>query len=211
MLRRELLVSTLAVALLSTTTLGAWGAQSDNKGDPYDWVLTLSNQVLDRIKSDPSLRNGDIGSINQLVDQVIMPDVDFAMVTRMTVGPKWRQASAEERQQLQDAFKQLLIRVYSGALAQVTDHVCELSPTRNRAVEDEMVIRTQLKSASKPPIAMDYRIYRNKAGEWKIVDVNVEGVWMVENYRTQFSSVLNQEGIPGLIRDLKARAERPAQ
>ena len=70
-----------------------------------------------------------------------------------------------------------------------------------------MVIRTKLISAVQPPIAMDYRIYRNKHQVWKIVDVNVEGVWMVENYRTQFSSVLNQDGIDGLIKSLQARVK----
>ena len=188
--------------------LPTWAvAETGNVEDPYQWVVTLSNQVLDAIKKDPSLKSGDITAINTLVDQLIMPDVDFTMVTRMTVGPKWRQATPEQRQALQEAFKQLLIRVYSGALSKVKDHVCELDNTRKQSIQDEMVIRTKLISAGQPPIAMDYRIYRNKHQVWKIVDVNVEGVWMVENYRTQFSSVLNQDGIDGLIKSLQARVK----
>lgn len=188
--------------------LPTWAmAETGNTEDPYQWVVTLSNSVLDAIKKDPALKSGDIKAINTLVDQTIMPDVDFTMVTRMTVGPKWRQATPEQRQALQEAFKQLLIRVYSGALSKVKDHVCELDNTRKQSIQDEMVIRTKLISAVQPPIAMDYRIYRNKHQVWKIVDVNVEGVWMVENYRTQFSSVLNQDGIDGLIKSLQARVK----
>ena len=70
-----------------------------------------------------------------------------------------------------------------------------------------MVIRTLLKAQGQPDIGLDYRIYRNKAGEWKIVDVNVEGIWMVENYRSQFASTLNQEGVPGLIRLLEEKSD----
>ncbi len=188
--------------------LPTWAmAETGNTEDPYQWVVTLSNSVLDAIKKDPALKSGDIKAINTLVDQTMMPDVDFTMVTRMTVGPKWRQATPEQRQALQEAFKQLLIRVYSGALSKVKDHVCELDNTRKQSIQDEMVIRTKLISAGQPPIAMDYRIYRNKHQVWKIVDVNVEGVWMVENYRTQFSSVLNQDGIDGLIKSLQARVK----
>ena len=89
----------------------------------------------------------------------------------------------------------------------MTDHKCELRPTRNRTIKDEMVIRTILKSTGNPDIGIDFRIYRDKAGEWKIVDVNVEGIWMVENYRSQFASTLNTEGIPGLIKLLEEKAD----
>lgn len=202
--RRDLMKAAAAATLM--TSLPPWALAKDV--DPFQWVLQMSNQVLDRIKKDPALKSGDLKAINQLVDGVILPNVDFTMMTRMTVGPKWRQATPEQRQALQDGFRELLIRVYSGALSKVADHKAELLPTRNTAVQDEMVIRTQLKSSSQQPIGMDYRIYRAKSGGWKIVDVNVEGVWMVENYRSQFSSVLNQDGIDGLIRELKARAEK---
>lgn len=201
--RRDLLKAVGTLTL--TVALPAWVYAKDE--DPFQWVLQMSNQVLDRIKSDESLKKGELKAINKLVDEVVLPNVDFTMMTRMTVGPKWRQATPEQRQALQDNFRELLIRVYSGALSKVGDHTAELLPTRNNKVQDEMVIRTQLKSATQNPIGMDYRIYRNKLGDWKIVDVNVEGVWMVENYRSQFSSTLNQEGIDGLIRELKARVE----
>ncbi len=203
MKRRDLIGAVGFCGFLSLTPSALLAADVD----PYKWVLEMSNRVLDRIKNEPALKNGDIPAIKRLVDDEIMPNVDFTMVTRMTVGPKWRQATPEQRQTLMDTFRELLIRVYSGALSKVNGHVAELVPVRSMAPQDEMVIRTQLKSASQPPIAMDYRIYRTKSGDWKIVDVNVEGIWMVENYRTQFAGVLNQEGIDGLIRDLKKRIE----
>ena len=164
--RREMMKAAGAATVLSALPVWAFAAAQE---DPYKWVLSMSNQVLDRIKSEPALRNGDIPAIKKLVDELIMPNVDFTMVTRLTVGPKWRQAKPEQRQQLQDNFRELLIRVYSGALSKVKDHVCELAPVRNQKVQDEMVIRSQLKSASAPAIAMDYRIYRNKADRKSVV------------------------------------------
>lgn len=206
MQRRELILA--AAGFLGLTALPAGAAETN---DPFEWIVAVSNGILNEIKQNPKLHAGDQEALQSLVDNRVMKSVDFAMMTRMTVGPKWRQASKEERQRLMEGFEQLLIRIYAGALKNVKDHTCELRPTRNRTVRDEMVIRTLLKAQGQPDIGLDYRIYRNKSGEWKIVDVNVEGVWMVENYRSQFASTLNQGGIPGLIKMLEDRAGAPTQ
>lgn len=203
--RRLILAAGLALAA-PVPAVWAW----DDKGDPFAFIVEVSNDVLDAIRKDPALAQGDPEHVRALVDGKIMPVVDFSLMTRMTVGPDWRKASAEEKSRLEKGFRDLLIRVYSGALVQVKDLRCELRPTRVKKVKDEMVIRTLLKSAGEPDIGLDYRIYRAKDGAWKIVDVNVEGIWLVENYRSQFASVLSAEGVQGLIRMLETRANELA-
>ena len=205
MQRRELLAASLLAA-----AFGAAPAAAADADDPWGWVVRISNDILDAIRADEKLHSGDADALRVLVDRQVMPFVDFTMMTRMTVGPKWRQATKEDRARLMTGFERLLIRVYAGALANIKDHRCELRPTRSRKLADELVVRTLLKSTGQPDIGLDYRIYRNKAGEWKIVDVNVEGIWMVENYRSQFASTLNQDGIPGLIRLLEEKGEELA-
>lgn len=203
--RRTLLLSGLAFAALVPNLTQA---APDASGDPFAYVVDLSNRVLDEIRNNPDLHKADPEQVRKLVDELLMPAADFAMMTRMTVGPRWRQADAGQREELMAGFKNLLVRVYSGALTTVTDHRCELRPTRNKTVRDEMIVRTLLKSTGQNDIGLDYRIYRNKAGEWKIVDVNVEGIWMVENYRSQFAPILSQDGVPGLITALKTKSEQ---
>ena len=205
MQRRELLAASLLAA-----AFGAAPAAAADADDPWGWVVRISNEILDAIRADEKLHSGDADALRALVDRQVMPSVDFTMMTRMTVGPKWRQATKEDRARLMTGFERLLIRVYAGALANIKDHRCEFRPTRSRKLADELVVRTLLKSTGQPDIGLDYRIYRNKAGEWKIVDVNVEGIWMVENYRSQFASTLNQDGIPGLIRLLEEKGEELA-
>ncbi len=206
-MQRRVMLMGAAGAVFFSVSMPAFAAEED----PFNWVVTVSNGVLDAIRADPKLQNGDAEALQKLVDEKIMPSVDFPMVTRMTVGPKWRQATKEERVRLQNGFERLLMRVYAGALKNVRDNTCELRPTRNRRVADEMVVRTLLKAPGQPDIALDYRIYRNKSGDWKIVDVNVEGIWMVENYRAQFASTLSNEGIAGLIKLLEEKGDELAQ
>lgn len=205
MQRRTVLKAAAFAAALASVPAFAAGE------DPYDWVVKISNGILDDIRADEKLHSGDMNALQELVDRKIMPYVDFTMMTRMTVGPKWRSATPEQRERLKAGFEKLLIRVYAGALKNVKDHRCELRPLRNRSVADEMVIRTLLKSSGAEDIGLDYRIYKNRSGDWKIVDVNVEGIWMVENYRSQFASTLNQDGVAGLIRLLEEKGEELAE
>ena len=205
MQRRSLMQGVLGSVGLMLTSLPL---RAEDVQDPYDWVVGVSNGILDAIRADVRLQQGNQDALQELVDRYIMPNVDFPMITRMTVGPRWRQATPEERIRLQKGFEKLLMRVYSGALKTVKDNVCELRPTRNRRVSDELVVRTLLKSTGSQDIALDYRIYRNKRqNAWKIVDVNVEGIWMVENYRAQFASTLSNDGIQGLIKLLEEKSE----
>lgn len=213
MQRRQLIIAGAVLSAAAGFPAAVLAADQpyDDKGDPFAFVVDLSNAVLELIRSSPELQAGNADRLRELADSLILPATDFTMMTRMTVGPKWRQATAEERKALEEGFKTLLLRVYAGGLSAVSDQKCELRPTRVKTPKPEMVIRTLLKSSGAEPIGLDYRIYQAKDGSWKIVDVNIEGIWMVENYRSQFSSVLSQDGVQGLIRLFNEKGEELAR
>ncbi len=200
--RRTLLTSLLAAAIVPINF--AWAA--NQSGDPSEWVLEMSNKILDTIRNDEKLKAGDTARIQAFVDDIVMPTVDFLRMTRMSVGPKWRGASAEQREELQKLFRDQLIRVYSGALATVKGQKAKLAPNRVKPTDKDALVRTLLYETGKPDIRLDYRL-KKVDGLWRIVDVNVEGIWLVDNYRNQFSGVVNSSGIEGLIRELKSKNE----
>ena len=142
----------------------------------------MSNDVLEAIRADKSLQGGDISKINQLVDQKVLPYVDFEKMTRLAVGRGWRQATPEQRTQLVKEFKTLLTYTYSGALSQISDHKVQLRPFRNAPTDTDVVVRTQVVASKGDPIQLDYRLEKGDAG-WKIYDMNILGVWLIENYR----------------------------
>jgi phospholipid transport system substrate-binding protein len=179
-------------------------ASAAQKVTPDVLVRDLSNDVLDSIRKDKSLQSGDPTRLNQLVDEKILPHVDFEKMTRLAVGRGWRQASAEQRQALVREFRTLLVRTYSGAVSQVSDHKVQLRPFRAAANETDVVVRTNAVPSRGDPLQLDYRLEKTDAG-WKIYDVNVLGVWLVENYRNTFASEVNQGGIDGLIKSLVER------
>ena len=166
-------------------------------------IKRISTEVLDAIKADKGVQTGDISKVVALVDSKIMPNVNFTRMTAAAVGRSWRQATPEQQKRLQDEFKALLVRTYSGALTQVKDQTISFKPLRSTAADTEVVVRTEVLGRG-DPVQLDYRM--EKAGaSWKIYDLNVLGVWMVETYRTQFAQEINAKGIDGLIAALAER------
>jgi phospholipid transport system substrate-binding protein len=170
---------------------------------PDALVKQLSTDVLDSIRKDKALQDGDFTKLQALVDEKILPFVNFEKMTQLAVGRGWRQATPEQRQVLTREFRTLLVRTYSGAMSQVREHQVKMLPYRPASPED-VVVRTQVVASRGDPIQLDYRLEKTDAG-WKIYDVNVLGVWLVENYKNSFASEINQGGIDGLIKSLGER------
>lgn len=173
---------------------------------PDALVKRISADVLDTIKADKSIKAGDINKIMALVNTKIMPNVNFERMTASAVGPAWRQATPDQKQRLEEEFKKLLVRTYAGALDQVSDQTVSVRPFRGSPDEKEVLVRTEIRGGG-DPVQLDYRLEKTpgEAGGWKIYNINVLGVWLVDTYRTQFSQQINSKGIDGLIDALVAR------
>ena len=170
---------------------------------PDALIKRMSAEVLDNIKADKSIQAGDVSKVMALVESQILPNVNFTRMTASAVGRSWRQATPEQQKKLQDEFKILLTRTYSGALAQVKDQTVNVKPLRAAAADTEVVVRTEVMGKG-DPVQLDYRLEKVGAA-WKIYDLNVLGVWLVETYRTQFAQEINAKGIDGLIASLSER------
>lgn len=178
---------------------------------PDAFIKRLSDDVLGQIKADDKMKSGDMDRVLALVDSKIMPNVDFARMTAATVGPAWRQATPEQKQRLQAEFKILLIRTYAGALAQVNEQTVSVKPMRSAPEDNEVVVRTEIRGRG-DPIQLDYRLVKTpgQGAGWKIYNLNVLGVWLVETYRTQFAEVAGSKGVDGLIAALADRNKQNA-
>jgi phospholipid transport system substrate-binding protein len=197
----------LAAAVLATgLSLGLLPLAHAADEAPDALVKRLSDDVLGAIKADKSLQSGDTAKIAALVDSKVMPHVNFARMTASAVGPAWRQATPEQQKRLQDEFKTLLVRTYSGALSQVAEESITVKPLRAQPTDTEVVVRTEIRGRG-DPIQLDYRLEKTpgQGAGWKIYNLNVLGVWLVETYRSQFAQEINAKGVDGLIASLSER------
>ena len=170
---------------------------------PDALIKRISAEVLDNIKADKDVQAGDMSKVIGLVDSKIMPNVNFTRMTASAVGRTWRQATPEQQKRLQDEFKILRVRTYSGALSQVKEQSVNIKPLRAAPSDTEIVVRTEVLGRG-DPVQLDYRMEKTPGG-WKIYDLNVLGVWLVETYRTQFAQEINAKGVDGLIASLAQR------
>ncbi|WP_442951935.1 MlaC/ttg2D family ABC transporter substrate-binding protein [Orrella sp. JC864] len=206
-LRMLMLRASLALLLVAGMIgLARAQAQPDPKAAPNEFVQQVADQLLDILKKDAQLRSGDIQRVNQVVDQNLLPYVNFERTTRLAAGRNWRQATPEQQQALAQAFRGTLIRTYSGALTKVDQGTSvRLLPFRGDPNADDVVVRSQIVPQSNAqPVGVDYRLEKTPEG-WKIYDLNVEGIWLIENYRNQFAQEINRSGIDGLIQALNSR------
>ncbi|MBP3981655.1 MAG: ABC transporter substrate-binding protein [Gammaproteobacteria bacterium] len=196
------MAATLAVACSVAVPWAAWAADEG----PDALIKRLSTEVIGSVRGDKAIQAGDINKVIALVDKVVMPNVNFRRMTAAAVGPGWRQASPEQQKRLQEEFKVLLVRTYAGALAQVSDQTITIKPLRAAPEDKDVLVRTEV-TGHGDPIQLDYRLEKTpgQGAGWKIYNLNVMGVWLVETYRSQFATEINARGVDGLIEALVTR------
>ncbi|MFM8631352.1 MAG: phospholipid-binding protein MlaC [Betaproteobacteria bacterium] len=179
-----------------------WAPSLLAQGAPDEFIRSISQSVLDDLKADRSLQTGDLERLNLLVERKVMPYVDFQRMTALAVGRNWRAASPEQQRLLMQEFRRLLLLTYSGAVRQVNDLTFQVRPVRTKPDDDEIVVRTQVLRPGREPIQIDYRMQKS-SNSWKIFDLNIMGLWLVEHYRNQFAQIVGASGIDGLIQSLR--------
>ncbi|MDD2809510.1 phospholipid-binding protein MlaC [Rhodoferax sp.] len=190
-------------ASVSFLAVPAWAAEEA----PDALIDRLTKEALDIIQTDKAVQAGDVDHLMQLLDTRVMPYLNFQRMTASAVGPGWRQATPEQRKRLEAEFKTLLVRTYAGAISQAKNLTFSVKPLRAAPEDKEVIVRTLIKGRG-DPIQLDYRLEKSAgdgAAGWKIFNLNVLGVWLVDTYRSQFAQEINAKGVDGLITTLAER------
>lgn len=194
-------LSLASVASLAVGLLSAPAALAQVAAAPDEFVKGLTTRVIEKINNDKDIQAGDMKRVSDLVDSTIMPNVNFERMTSLSVGRSWRQATPEQQKRLMTEFRVLLLRTYSGALTAARDQTIRMKPLRADPKDTEVLVRSEIVPKRGDTIQLDYRL--EKVGDaWKIYDVNVLGVWLIETYRNQFAQEISNKGIDGLIQSL---------
>ena len=176
-------------------------------GTPEALVESVSTDTIEAIRKDKAILAGDFARLQKLVDERVLPHVDFDRMTRLAVGRAWRNATAEQRKALVDEFRTLLLHTYSNALTRVSDHKVRMRPSRPSTTPNETVVRTQVVPSQGDPIDLDYRV-ELVDGQWKVYDIDILGVWLVEAYKNEFNEAVSRGGIDALVQDLAEKNRR---
>ena len=178
---------------------------------PDQLVQKVTEEVLASIKSDKQLASGDKRKALQLAEEKVLPYIDFEEATRLAVGRAWPQATPEQKKKLVAEFRNMLVRTYSNAIEAYQGQTLKVLPSRGGKPEgkDEATVRAQFVRAGGKPLPIEFQMRKN-GQTWKVYDIAVEGISLVLTYRSEFDSVVKQEGIDGLIKRL-AQKNSPAK
>ena len=171
---------------------------------PDALIKRVSSDVIATIKSDKDLQTGNKRKLYDLIDTKIAGNFDFMRMTALAMGKSWRTVSPEQQKVLADEFKQLLIRTYSGALANFQNHVMDFKPLKMQPADTDVTVRTTVTAQGGQPIGIDYSMEKT-GSTWKAYDVIVGGVSLVTNYREEFNNVIRDSSVDGLVKALQAK------
>lgn len=170
---------------------------------PDELVKKTADDVIRAIKADKDIQAGDKKKIYALVEAKILPSFDFNKICRLVMGKNWRKMSAEQREEFSDGFKMLLLRTYAVALSKYTDQKITVLPMKKQK-GSVVTVKTEITQPSSQPINVNYAL-SNSTGKWLVIDLIIEGVSMITNYRSQFGGSVRTKGVDGLLEELKEK------
>ena len=173
---------------------------------PEDMIKTMAANVTTQVRAVPANSNGVTPQVQAIIEHDIMPRFDFNRITQIAMGRNWAKASPAEQKEIVIQFTHLLVRTYSNAINNLRDMDVVVKGSRSNGSDSDVTVRTQMVGRNQPT-AIDYFL-SNASGGWKVYDVQVEGVSLVSAYRDEFTSLVSNSGIAGVIDALKKKNTR---
>ncbi|MBL6686268.1 MAG: ABC transporter substrate-binding protein [Methylophilaceae bacterium] len=172
---------------------------------PDELVRKTADDVITAIKSDKDIQAGNKSKIYKLAEEKILPNFDFDKISRLVIGKHWRTSSEEQKLQFKEEFKNLLLRTYAVALGKYQDQKIEFLPMRMKPEDKIVTVKSEIIQSAAQPVKVDYVLTRGGPQGWSVIDIIIEGVSLVTNYRGQFASEIKSNGMDGLIKVLAAK------
>jgi len=172
---------------------------------PDELVRKTADDVITAIKSDKDIQAGNKSKIYKLAEEKILPNFDFDKISRLVIGKHWRTSSEEQKLQFKEEFKNLLLRTYAVALGKYQDQKIEFLPMRMKPEDKIVTVKSEIIQSGAQPVKVDYVLTRGGPQGWSVIDIIIEGVSLVTNYRGQFASEIKSNGMDGLIKALAAK------
>ena len=160
-------------------------------------IKTQTELLLNRLQIEEAVHNDD-ASLESLVVETIGKHVDFSLFSQLVLGKHRKRLTPEEMARFEHGLTGVVIKTYAASLAGVSDLKISYLGVQKGKKEQRVTVLTSVKSAGNPTVRLDYRLYE-KAGQWKVYDVVIEGVSMMMNYRTVLSEKIGSEGIEAVI------------
>ncbi|MCK4743912.1 MAG: ABC transporter substrate-binding protein [Sulfuriflexus sp.] len=197
------------IIALSLLLFASHSLQAETSQTAGNLIQVTAKRMLSQIEENRGQINDNPRHVYDLVNEILLPHIDFERMSRWVLGKHWRRASSEEKQEFVAEFRKLIIRTYSTALLEFSGQEIRFLPVRDQSDPNRASVRTEIRPASGPMIPISYDLYRNDAGEWKVYDVAIDGISLIANYRSSFGSQIRRTGgLTRVINRMKSRSQQ---
>ena len=203
-MKRNKLIAMFASAALMATVSMSMSAAVSAQPAPDEVVKSAANSVTSVLKSDPAIL-GNAAKLKELIESKLLPNFNFVRMTQLAMGRNWAKASPEQQGALTKEFQTLLVRTYSGALSNFKNNTIDYKPLRMAAGESDVTVKTVINQANGQGIPIDYSLEKGADGSWKAYDIIVAGVSLVTNYRDEFNTVIRDQSVDALVKQLQSK------
>src|SRR4029453_13950805 len=167
-------------------------------------VKNVTQEVVGLIAKDKEIKSGNRAKLIEVIEAKVLPHFNFTAMTALAMGQNWAKATPEQKKQLTEQFKTLLVRTYASALAAYSEQKFDFRPLRAKPNDTDVTVNVRVIQPGAQPVTIDYSMEKTANG-WRVYDVMVGGVSLVANYRTEFANAVRTAGIDGLIKDLQTK------
>jgi len=169
--------------------------------DPVRMLQSIANNMIGQLRANQATLKTKPGIVYKLAYRYVVPYADLPEMSKRVLSPEvWNKATPAQRSRFQKEFTTLVIRTYASALASYQDQEVKFYPVRgNYNAMGSVEVSSDIESpSSSQSIHMTYRLIRSGGG-WKLYDMSVEGVSLIESFRSQFADILAQGGMDLLL------------
>lgn len=198
------------IAFLIACACCAAGPAAAAELAPDALAKSVTDEVLTAVRADKDLQSGNSQKVLQLVESKVLPHFNFTRMTQLAMGKNWRQAQPEQQKALVSEFRTLLVRTYTAAFSGYKNQTVEYRPLKLAPSDTDVVVQSVINQPASQPVAVDYSMEKTPQG-WKVYDVKIEGISLVNNYRSTFNTEVQKSGVDGLIKTLAAKNQSIAQ
>jgi phospholipid transport system substrate-binding protein len=189
-------------SLVSGATSTATAAATPGPG-PQELMEQVSRDMQQAIDADREALAKDPAKLRALIDRLLLPHFDTDYAARMVLGLHWRNATESQRKRFIEAFYQSLMKDYGDAMLQFKRDQLKILPFRGDAAANTATVRTEVMREGKV-VPVNFSVRRTPDG-WKVWDVTIEGISYARNFRNDFGTEVNQQGLEHLIQRLEAQ------
>lgn len=206
---RQLLWPIFAVMLML-----AWmpllNAQPRPNEPPEEMLDRVTNEMITSLRANDQSLKQDPQMIYDIINRILVPYVDWNTMAKWVLGRSaWSQASDAQRREFSKEFKNLIIRTYASTLRAYNNQAIEYLPIRGGYEgKNRIQIDSMIRENGKEPIKVTYRLIQS-GDTWKVYDIIIEGVSLLKGFQSQFSSEIQQDGLPSLIDRMRQHNEKP--